>query len=59
MIRRLLFVPRLYPEEGEFMGEVRVQATLTNAVDEELVRQGLLTSDKVRRYEAKALAACA
>lgn len=37
------------------MGEVRVQVDLTNAVDEGLVRRGLLTADKVRRYTANAL----
>jgi clan AA aspartic protease len=37
------------------MGEVRVKVTLTNAVDEALVRRGLLTADKVRHYEADAL----
>lgn len=37
------------------MGEVRVKARLTNAVDEGLVRRGLLTSDQVRSYEADAV----
>ncbi len=37
------------------MGEVRVRVVLTNAVDEALVRRGLLSADKVRRYEADAL----
>ena len=37
------------------MGEVRVRARLTNAVDEELVRRGVLTPDQVRTYEADAL----
>lgn len=37
------------------MGEVRVKVKLTNAVDEALVRRGLLTSDKIRSYEADAL----
>ena len=37
------------------MGEVRVKARLTNAVDEELVRRGLLEPDRVRTYEADAL----
>ncbi len=37
------------------MGEVRVKVKLTNAVDEALVRRGLLTADKVRHYEADAL----
>jgi predicted aspartyl protease len=36
-------------------GEVRVEVKLTNAVDEALVRRGLLTADKVRHYEADAL----
>lgn len=37
------------------MGEVRVNVKLTNAVDEALVRRGLLTADQVRHYEADAL----
>jgi clan AA aspartic protease len=37
------------------MGEVRVKAKLTNAVDEALVRRGMLQSDQVRRYEADVL----
>jgi clan AA aspartic protease len=37
------------------MGEVRVKVTLTNAVDEALVRRGLLSADSVRHYEADAL----
>lgn len=37
------------------MGEVRVKAKLTNAVDEALARRGQLTADQVRVYEAQAL----
>jgi clan AA aspartic protease len=37
------------------MGEVRLRVTLTNAVDEALVRRGLLPADQVRHYEADAL----
>lgn len=37
------------------MGEVRVKARLTNAVDEALVRRGVLKPDQVRSYEANAL----
>ncbi len=37
------------------MGEVRVNIKLTNAVDQALVRRGLLESEKVRVYEADAL----
>ncbi len=37
------------------MGEVRVKAKLTNAVDEALVRRGMLTLAQVRTYEADAL----
>lgn len=37
------------------MGEVRVRARLTNAVDEALVRRGMLNPDQVRTYEADAL----
>jgi clan AA aspartic protease len=42
-------------ERKTLMGEVRVKVTLTNAVDEALVRRGLLSADKVRHYEADAL----
>lgn len=37
------------------MGEVRVKARLTNVVDEELVRRGLLAKEQIRTYEADAL----
>lgn len=37
------------------MGEVRVKVKLTNAVDEAMVRRGLLTADKIRSYECEAL----
>jgi clan AA aspartic protease len=37
------------------MGEVRVRAKLTNAVDEALVRRGMLKPEQVRSYEADAL----
>jgi len=37
------------------MEEVRVKAKLTNAVDEDLVRRGMLTPAQVRTYEADAL----
>jgi hypothetical protein len=37
------------------VGEVKVKVKLTNAVDEALVRRGLLTADKVRSYETDAL----
>lgn len=37
------------------MGEVRVKVKLTNAVDEAMVRRGLLTADKIRSYEGEAL----
>ena len=37
------------------MGEVRVKAKLTNAVDEALVRRGMLKPEQVRIYEADAL----
>ena len=43
-------------QEGKkFIGEVRVKVKLTNAVDEAMVRRGLLTADKIRSYEANAL----
>ena len=37
------------------MGEVRVAVRLTNAVDEGMVRRGMLTPDQVRTYQADAL----
>ena len=37
------------------MGEVRVKAKLTNAIDEALVRRGMLKPQEVRSYEADAL----
>ena len=37
------------------MGEVRVKVRLTNAVDQALVRRGLLQPVQVRFYEADAL----
>lgn len=40
---------------SRLMGEVRVKVKLTNAVDEAMVRRGLLTADKIRSYEAEAL----
>jgi len=42
-------------EGNVLMGEVRVRVRLTNAVDEAMVRRGLLTADKIRSYEADAL----
>ena len=42
--------------EGEpLMGEVRVKVKLINAVDEAMVRRGLLTPEKIRTYEADAM----
>jgi len=37
------------------MGEVKVKVSIINAVDQALVRRGLLESEKVRTYEANAL----
>jgi predicted aspartyl protease len=37
------------------MGEVRVQVRLTNAVDQALLRRGLLPAEQVRTYEADAV----
>lgn len=37
------------------MGEVRVQVELSNAIDEGLVRRGLLTAEQVRTYTAAAV----
>jgi clan AA aspartic protease len=47
--------PNDFKERNALMGEVRVKVRLTNAVDEALVRRGLLAADKVRFYEADAL----
>ncbi|MDF0554213.1 clan AA aspartic protease [Kamptonema sp. UHCC 0994] len=41
--------------ENQNMGAVRVTVKLTNAIDEELVRRGLLNPDLLRVYEAEAL----
>jgi clan AA aspartic protease len=40
---------------SESMGEVRVRARLTNAVDEALARRGMLAPERVRTYDADAL----
>ncbi|MGA9996329.1 MAG: retroviral-like aspartic protease family protein [Pyrinomonadaceae bacterium] len=37
------------------MGEVRVQALLTNAIDEALARRGQMASEQIRKYEADAM----
>ena len=37
------------------MGEVRVKAKLTNAIDQAMVRRGLLSPEQIRVYEADAL----
>lgn len=37
------------------MGEVRVIATITNALDEALARRGQIPSAEIRRYEADAM----
>ena len=37
------------------MGEIRAKVKLTNAVDEELYREGKLTKDQIRTYEADAM----
>ncbi len=42
--------------KGECVGEVRVRTLLVNATDEDQARRGELSADKVRRYEADALA---
>jgi clan AA aspartic protease len=44
-----------YPKGATAMGEVRVQAKLINAVDEGLMRRGLMAPDEVRTYVADAL----
>jgi len=41
--------------ENQNMGAVRVTVKLTNAIDEELVRRGLLNPDLLRVYKAEAL----
>ena len=42
-------------EKVDTMGEVRTEVTLTNAIDEGLVRRGQLPKDQVRHYVADAL----
>jgi clan AA aspartic protease len=42
--------------KGECMGEVRVKALVINAVDEDQARRGEIPPDRVRKYEANALA---
>jgi clan AA aspartic protease len=37
------------------MGEVRVKAVLTNAIDEGLARRGQISPTEIRRYEADAM----
>ena len=37
------------------MGEVRVEVTLTNAIDEGMVRRGLMTQEQVRSHQVNAL----
>jgi len=37
------------------MGEVRVKATITNALDEALARRGQIPPAEIRRYEADAM----
>jgi clan AA aspartic protease len=37
------------------MGEVRIKAMLTNAVDEALARRGQISATDIRRYEADAM----
>lgn len=37
------------------MGEVRVKAVLTNAIDESLARRGQISPTEIRRYEADAM----
>lgn len=44
-----------YDHEEVNMGEVRVKAKLTNAIDQALVRRGLLKPAQVRAYEADSL----
>ena len=52
---RAAFTTSVSPRGRSSIGEVRVKVKLTNAVDEILVRRGLLSPDKVRIYEAIAL----
>ena len=53
--------PRLKPpypgltQTGECMGEIRVDVTLVNAIDEGLARRGQLASDQVRQCQVQAL----
>ena len=55
----LFFRESLHTQEtekaGMIMGEVRVRVKLTNAIDEGMVRRGLMSPDDVRVYEPDAL----
>lgn len=42
-------------QSGECMGEIRVDVTLVNAIDEGIVRRGGMSPDEVRRCTASAL----
>src|SRR5688572_20273838 len=54
-VRSIARLVRDGQEGKKFIGEVRVKVKLTNAVDEVVVRRGLLAVDKIRSYEANAL----
>jgi clan AA aspartic protease len=49
------FTTKVSPRGESLIGEVRVKVKLTNAVDEAMVRRGLLSADQVRSYETIAL----
>ena len=58
MIRAVRIRPRStdpHCQEATLTGEVRVNVRLTNAVDEAMVRRGLLTANKIRSLDVEAV----
>jgi hypothetical protein len=51
----MINVDRDHNQVSKNIGAVRVKVKLTNAIDEELVKRGLLNPDLLRVYEAEAL----
>lgn len=49
----MINLDRALTQTSKNMGAVRVQVKLTNAIDEELVKRGLLNSNLLRVYEAE------
>ncbi|MBE9161556.1 MULTISPECIES: clan AA aspartic protease [Microcoleaceae] len=51
----MINIDRNWSQTTKNMGAVRVKVKLTNAIDEELVKRGLLNPNLLRVYEAEAL----